>query len=494
MFQSGSFNEDNPVVSGRHSRKCCILNGGDLVETYNWDGRPKEELSDKCDVVMKAPDVSAEMTLKTEEFGCSKLTETPEMIWRAVRAWCDTEFGGCWHGLLQNQVTELVRKARNKLGKGDTIGTVENTPQYNTMTDTDRPLLHCSLMLPHPKKPNTNMRTMIFANPANLGLLKGPVDLYCDATFAPCTPDPFYQCLIIMIFEYSTSSFVPVLYALMTHKCEELYSQVFAQIVILTGKKIKCRTYTSDFERGLMNQLAEHLGNYGGFHVGCLFHFKQAIRKYLIEKCGLGLSQVLPEAMALGGLDILCVLPRDEVEEIGIPYIRSLLELGIPEWEKEALNEIFWPYFMRQWIPIIMSWNLMSDEGSPVEIVNRTNNALESYNRRFNALFLKQPTLIEFAMIIEKESREQAQIRQDIVTGRKQEPNRKDIWIPTIPESYFQFKEEYYYLGKIDPITTTTSKKKGRKKKTAPDEDAIVEIKHRSKRITRSKAATSKRN
>jgi hypothetical protein len=243
-----------------------------------------------------------------------------------------------------------------------------------------------------------------------------------------------------------------------------------------------------------MNQLAEHLGNYGGFHVGCLFHFKQAIRKYLIEKCGLGLSQVLPEAMALGGVDILCVLPRDEVEEIGIPYIRSLLELGIPEWEKEALNEIFWPYFMRQWIPIIMSWNLMSDEGSPVEIVNRTNNALESYNRRLNALFLKQPTLIEFAMIIEKESREQAQIRQDIVTGRKQEPNRKDIWIPTIPESYFQFKEEYYYLGKVDPITTTTSKKKGRKKKTAPDEDAIVEIKHRSKRITRSKAATSKRN
>ena len=59
---------------------------------------------------------------------------------------------------------------------------------------------------------------------------------------------------------------------------------------------------------------------------------------------------------------------------------------------------------------------------------------------------------------------------------------------------YFQFKEEYYYLRKIDPITTTTSKKKGPAKKAAADEDAIVEIKHRSKCITRSKAATSKRN
>ena len=111
MFQSGSINKDNPVVSGRHSHKCCILNGGDLVETYNWDGHTKEELSDKCDVIMKAPDVSAEMTPKTEKFACSKLMETPEMICRKVRAGCDTEFGGYWHGLLQHQVTELVRKA-----------------------------------------------------------------------------------------------------------------------------------------------------------------------------------------------------------------------------------------------------------------------------------------------------------------------------------------------------------------------------------------------
>jgi hypothetical protein len=62
-----------------------------------------------------------------------------------------------------------MRKARDKLGKSDTISTLENTPQYNTMMDSGRPLLYCSLMLPHPKKPNTNMRTMIFANPANLG-------------------------------------------------------------------------------------------------------------------------------------------------------------------------------------------------------------------------------------------------------------------------------------------------------------------------------------
>ncbi len=76
-------------------------------------------------------------------------------------------------------------------------------------------------------------------------------------------------------------------------------------------------------------------------------------------------------------------------------------------------------------------------------------------------------------MIIEKESREQAQIRQDILTGRKQEPERKDIWIPTIPESYIQFKEEYYYLGKINPMTTTTSKKKQRAKNAGASKDFL---------------------
>jgi hypothetical protein len=152
------------------------------------------------------------MTVKTAELGCSMLTHTPEMI-------CSSE---------------LVRKAQRKLGQGDTIETVENTPQYNSMTDSGRPLLHYSSCFPHPAKLNTNMRMMIFANPANLGLLQGPVDLYTNATFNSCTPVPFYQFLILMIYDHSTSSFVPFLYALMTHKCKELYSRLFAEIVRLS--------------------------------------------------------------------------------------------------------------------------------------------------------------------------------------------------------------------------------------------------------------------
>ena len=324
---------------------------------------------------------------------------------------------------------------------------------------------------------------IIFANPANLGLLQGPVDLYTDATFNPCTPAPFYQCLIVMIYDHSTSSFVPVLYALMTHKCEELYSRLFAEIVRLSKYKMRCRTYTSDFERGLMNQMAEHFGNHGGIHVGCFFHFKQAIRKYLIEKCGLGISKFIGPAMAVGGLDILCVLPRDEVENIGIPWLRNVLEFDIPEWEKKKLDKIFYPYFMRQWIPILTSWNL-EVEGETTDIVNSTNNALESYNRRFKALFPKTPSLIKFAMIIETESSQQAVTRQDIITGKKREPYRNETWFPVIPKCYYEFKDNVMF------VLPTTIKKKGCKKKAELSlEDSVP----RSKRITRLKTANAKR-
>jgi hypothetical protein len=145
---------------------------------------------------------------------------------------------------------------------------VENTPAFNTMKDLGRPLLHCSACFSHPTRNDTNMKIMIFANPANLGLLKGPVDLYCDTTFQLCCTTNFYQCLIIMIYNHSTSSFVPILYALMTHKCKELYAQVFKQIHILSDNKMQCRTFTTDFEQGQMNMLSETFCQRGDFSRG----------------------------------------------------------------------------------------------------------------------------------------------------------------------------------------------------------------------------------
>ncbi len=111
-----------------------------------------------------------------------------------------------------------------------------------------------------------------------------------------------------MVFNIQTSFYVPVVYALMSHKNKTLYNQVFFQLKCMTKGKMEVRTYTSDFERAEMNMLAEHSPK--GIHVGCLFHLKQAWVKYLRD-LGLGYDSVsFKTAIDVGGLHILCVLPR----------------------------------------------------------------------------------------------------------------------------------------------------------------------------------------
>ena len=147
----------------------------------------------------------------------------------------------------------------------------------------------------------------------------------------------------------------------------------------------------------------------------------------------------------------------------------------------------------------MQSWNLIGKDGVPLQIVNRTNNALESYNRRFNKIFSKQPTLIKFAMLIEEESRHQTQIRQDIITGKKREPKRTKIWIPELPESYLQFKEEFLYLGSPismvdnalkDAADTTSKSGCAGCKKSVKDESGCKKVESAPSKIAgRKKAA-----
>jgi hypothetical protein len=87
------------------------------------------------------------------------------------------------------------------------------------------------------------MRAMMFVTPKLLCLLCGLVHIFVDATFA-CTPNPFYQCLILMVFNPNTSAYAPVIYTLMTHKCKELYMHVFNQVKVLTKvRNISCLNF-----------------------------------------------------------------------------------------------------------------------------------------------------------------------------------------------------------------------------------------------------------
>jgi len=194
------------------------------------------------------------------------------------------------------------------------------------MTDSKRSFLQVSMSFPNPVDGEDPIRIMIFGNPALSGMLKNPgLDVFVDATF-DCTPHPFSQCLIFMIYDHSTSNYVPILYILMTSKCMEAYWHAFNQIVAISQLSIKVRTYCTDFEVTMMKQMDIMFGGPGGgTHIGCFFHLKQAWRKYLIEKCHLSKEHVT-NAMQIGMLDLLCIKPIGEVEEYRIPYLRSILE------------------------------------------------------------------------------------------------------------------------------------------------------------------------
>ena len=104
------------------------------------------------------------------------------------------------------------------------------------------------------------------------------------------------------------------------------------------------------------------------------------------------------------------------------------------KWEEFQL------YFRRQWIPLLERWNIYDKDGKHLDMVNRTNNGLESYNHQFNALFSQKPALIAFVHGVEEESWYQAQKYDDVRTGKMREPTRHiEQTIPLIPSAYDSF-------------------------------------------------------
>ncbi len=138
----------------------------------------------------------------------------------------------------------------------------------------------------------------------------------------------------------------------MTRKNEHLYWHVFNQIVVQADWRLKVGTYSTNFELALMKQAKIQFGEPFLYkHVRCFFHLKQAWRRYLMKELQMD-STAINVAMEVGALDLLCIIPRDEIEKYGIPYVRAKVESGqseetVKKWDK------FWAYFDRQWLTIV---------------------------------------------------------------------------------------------------------------------------------------------
>ena len=78
-----------------------------------------------------------------------------------------------------------------------------------------------------------------------------------------------------------------------------------------------------------------------------------------------------------------------------------------------------------------------SMDGTSYDLVNLTNNGLERYNHHFNGLFNKKPSLLEFAQIVEEESRFQDQKNTDIRCRRRKEVEREERTIPVVLQALY---------------------------------------------------------
>ena len=173
---------------------------------------------------------------------------------------------------------------------------------------------------------------------------------FFDATFA-CVPHPFYQLLILQIWDVSLNIYLPVIYILMTGKTEQCYQQAFDYI------KWEVPGF-EPYSGGLDFELAFFRTAKKAFPkmemIGCLFHFKKSIREKM-EKLGIDKKEI-GIAMKWGALDLITVLPPNELLEKGVDFVKEhvmnlIFEFYCAEGNLESCTsekkwDEFWAYFM----------------------------------------------------------------------------------------------------------------------------------------------------
>ena len=209
--------------------------------------------------------------------------------------------------------------------------------------------------------------------------------------------------------------------------------------IAATGWTIEAKTVTVDYEQALIKTAATQFRE--GKLVGCLFHWKQAIRRKLLKLR-------IPESLVSkfigkgGPLEILCVIPINEIMTKGISYVRSKTDEG----EYSERFDSFWNYFKLTWMTMYnpTTWNIheiLASEDHDM-LVNRTNNACEAFNRRLNEkIGHAHPTMPILIKVLNEISCDFANRITTIEQSRKRSmSNHQDVTVPQIPNDYWTFR------------------------------------------------------
>ena len=200
----------------------------------------------------------------------------------------------------------------------------------------------------------------------------------------------------------------------MTNKSFKMYRNALEWIFKLSGRRINPKTVTCDFKLALMNAISAIIPF--SKIIGCFFHWKQAIRRKLASLKFKNEKEIIAHAMVKYSMDILTVIPVNEIKSKGIPFVKDNLKDDILEENDSEKMDKFWQYFEKYWMSsekMIDSWNISNFKGNK-NVLKRTNNGLERYNLRMKLLFKSgTPSFAQFVNTMRKESEDQQKITEN---------------------------------------------------------------------------------
>ncbi|POM63818.1 Hypothetical protein PHPALM_20735 [Phytophthora palmivora] len=320
-------------------------------------------------IASRLEDVKEDMKAMTDSLAISDVARPARQIWHELR--------GLYYGfdnnnvvisLSESQVISRVHRARAIHYSGDVHGSVEIPPLSLALNEAVS-FFQFHFVSANRQDVNRPNRLLGWAHPVLLNLLRyNNTTLFIDGNFR-CVPRNYQQRVVYMVHDRASGHFVPVFYILSTSHTGD-------------APAIKPSRVICDFESALIEAVQTQFRD--AIVIGCLFHLKQALRRAM-KRLSIPEAECIV-AMTRGVVDMLTVVNPEHVRTHGVKWARLEIQRRCAEQSIKYSKQkwqAFWEYFERTWIDgyAVEIWNV---HGMANELVARTNNPLERFNRELN--------------------------------------------------------------------------------------------------------------
>ena len=288
----------------------------------------------------------------------------------------------------KESVSRKIRRERGKVLERPTIPTdyvpFFNMPDRYTKTSDGGDFLRAVQWTDGPD----SQALLLFLSDHGKSLLKTYRSWNMDGTFQTC-PAQFSQLYFIFAIT-DTGKTIPAAYSLLPNK--KCYGLLFEELKKIIEETSHLEKVMVDFEKGVHRQIEESFPN--ASVSGCLFHYKQAVRRQLGAKGCMALYNADRNFQTLVSmLYSLPFVPSHEVVHVFETVVQPFFEDCADDWTEEGYDEEtgdFFKYFERTYIGLstrtgrrnplfkIETWNHHCEVLKDDFVV--TNNGIESFN------------------------------------------------------------------------------------------------------------------